>query len=84
VPFVVVSPFARPQYVSHTIADHTSLLAFLETAFLPRVHGHRQHLTRRDQDADNLLDLFDFAGSPSLATQVGVATPPVNDCTPLQ
>jgi phospholipase C len=84
VPFLVVSPFARPQYVSHTIADHTSLLAFIETAFLPRMHGHRQHLTRRDQDADNLLDLFDFAGSPSLATEIGIAAPPANDCTPLQ
>ena len=84
VPLLVVSPFARPQYVSHAIADHTSLLAFVETVFLPTVHGHRQHLTRRDRDADNLLDLFDFAGSPSLATEIGVAAPPATDCTPLQ
>jgi phospholipase C len=82
VPFLAVSPFAKPRYVSHTIADHTSILAFIETAFLPRVHGHRQHLTRRDQEADALLDLFDFAGSPSLGTTVGIAAPPANDCTP--
>jgi phospholipase C len=84
VPFVAVSPFARPRYVSHAVADHTSLLAFIETAFLPRVKGHRQHLTRRDQEADDLLDLFDFDAAPSLDTSVGVAAPPANDCTPLQ
>ena len=61
----------EPDYVSHTVADHTSILAFIETAFLPLVHGCRQHLTQRDQAADNLLDLFDFAGSPSLGTAVG-------------
>jgi hypothetical protein len=26
-------------HVSHAIADHTSILAFIETAFLPRVNG---------------------------------------------
>jgi phospholipase C len=82
VPFVAVSPFARPQYVSHTVADHTSILAFIETAFLPPVAGQRQHLTARDQSADALLDLFDFAGSPSLHTTIGTASPPAHDCTP--
>jgi phospholipase C len=81
-PFVAVSPFARPQYVSHTIADHTSILAFIETAFLPPVHGQRPHLTARDQNADALLDLFDFDGSPSLHTTVGTAAAPAHDCTP--
>ncbi|HEX8111255.1 MAG TPA: alkaline phosphatase family protein [Kofleriaceae bacterium] len=82
VPFVAVSPFSRPQYVSHTIADHTSILAFIETAFLPPVGGQRQYLTARDQSADNLLDLFDFDGSPSLHATVGTAMPPADDCTP--
>jgi phospholipase C len=82
VPFIAVSPFARPQYVSHTVADHTSILAFVETAFLPRVHGRRQHLTERDAQADNLLDLFDFERSPSLQTAVTTAAPPAVDCTP--
>jgi phospholipase C len=82
VPFVAVSPFAKPRYVSHAIADHTSILAFIETAFLPPVNGQRQHLTDRDRNADNLLDLFDFDRSPSLRTTVGVAAPPAIDCTP--
>ena len=82
VPFVAVSPFSKSQYVSHAVADHTSILAFIETVFLPLVDGQRQHLTERDRNADNLLDLFDFDGAPSLGTTVGVAAPPVHDCTP--
>ena len=84
VPFLAVSPFSKPHYVSHTVADHTAILAFIETALLPRVHGHRQHLTRRDGEADDLSDLFDFAGAPSLGATVGLAAPPATDCTPLQ
>jgi phospholipase C len=83
VPFIAVSPFSKPHYVSHTVADHTSILAFLETAFLPAAHGGRRHLTERDRRADNLVDLFDFAHAPSLATAVGAAAPPAMDCTPL-
>ncbi|HEY0484524.1 MAG TPA: alkaline phosphatase family protein, partial [Kofleriaceae bacterium] len=79
VPFVAVSAFARPRYVSHTVADHTSILAFIETVFL----DHHQHLTERDRRADNLLELFDFVHAPSLNTPVGVAAPPLADCTPV-
>jgi len=39
-------------------------------------------LTERDRNADNLLDLFDFDGSPSLGATVSVAGPPAIDCTP--
>jgi phospholipase C len=78
VPFLAISPFSKPHYVSHEVADHTSILAFVETAFLP---GH-QHLTERDAHADNLLDLFDFARSPSLAAAIGTAALPIDDCTP--
>jgi phospholipase C len=54
VPAVVVSPFARPHFVSHDVFDHTSILRFVETRFgLPA-------LTRRDAAADPMLDLFDF------------------------
>jgi phospholipase C len=53
-PFVLVSPYARPHYVSHVVEDHTSILRFIETRFdLPA-------LTARDANADPMLDLFDF------------------------
>ncbi len=60
VPFIAVSPFARPHHVSHLVADHTSMLAFIEARFLGGAH-----LTRRDAHASTLDDLFDFDGAPS-------------------
>jgi phospholipase C len=61
VPVVVVSPFARPHYVSHRVYDHTSILRFIETRFdLPA-------LTSRDANADPMLKLFNFK-RPSFPT----------------
>jgi phospholipase C len=98
VPFVAVSPFAKPHYVSHAVSDHTSLLALIEKRFMTSgaalhlvadrdgdaddVDLSRPHLTRRDLFANTLEDMFDFDRSPSLATEVGSALPPTQDCTP--
>src|SRR5207237_125375 len=57
VPFVAVSPFSIPHHVSHEIADHTSLLAFIEKRFLSLDGGDdagRPHLTSRDLHASTL------------------------------
>jgi phospholipase C len=67
VPFVMVSPFSRPHFVSHDVQDHTSILKLIETRF------GLQPLTQRDAHADNLLDYFDFdhphfLKPPTLAT----------------
>ena len=90
VPFIAVSPFSKPHYVSHTTGDHTSILALIEDRFLSTDttgwndydRDGRQHLTRRDQHANTLENLFDFDNSPSLDTPVTAALPPTNDCTP--
>jgi len=88
VPFLAISPFSKPHYVSHTVGDHTSMLALIEKIFLSSEvdsdgdAGERQHLTLRDLHANTLEDLFDFDGSPSLNTAVGTAAPPAQDCTP--
>jgi phospholipase C len=86
VPFLVVSPFAKAHYVSHTVADHASLLAFVEKRFLSDQSlgggGSPLHLTLRDQYADTLEDLFDFENAPSLNTAVSEARSPTTDCTP--
>jgi phospholipase C len=69
VPVVVVSPFAKRQFVSHVVHDHTSILRFIETRFdLPA-------LTNRDGNADPMLEFFDFDGAafqtpPALARAV--------------
>lgn len=83
IPFVAVSPFSKPHYVSHTIGDHTSILALIERRFLT-INGVRYFLTKRDDNANPLEDMFDFTNSPSLNTTVGQAAPPVNDCTPVR
>jgi phospholipase C len=54
VPSVVVSPYAKQNYVSHVLHDHTSVLAFLERKFnLPA-------LTLRDANANDLTDFLDL------------------------
>ena len=58
VPLLIVSAYAKPGYISHTISDHTSILRFVETRYgLPA-------LTSRDAQASNLLDAFDFDAPP--------------------
>jgi phospholipase C len=69
VPLIAVAPFAKPHYVSHTIGDHTSLLAIIEQRFLTR-GGQRPHLTARDEYASTLSDMFDFDHSPSLTANI--------------
>jgi len=60
VPLAVVSPYARPHYVSHVVQDHTAITRFIEAVFgLPA-------LTSRDANSDALLDMFDFAAAPTL------------------
>src|SRR5262249_48803661 len=52
-PFVAVSPFSKPSYVSHVVSSHTSFLALIEKRFsLPS-------LTLRDANANTLEDMFD-------------------------
>jgi phospholipase C len=82
VPLVAISPFAKPRYVSHAVADHASILALIESRFLPAAGGGHLYLTARDRYAGGLEDLFDFDRAPSLDTIIGRALPPADDCTP--
>jgi phospholipase C len=81
IPFIAVSPFAKRHYVSHTVGDHTSMLALIEKRFWSSVRA-TQHLTLRDEFANPLEDMFDFEDAPSMNTLLTVAAPPVVDCTP--
>ena len=59
VPLLVVSPWARPGYVSHRVHEATSITRFVELLFdLPA-------LTDRDANSDALLDMFDFTSRRS-------------------
>lgn len=60
VPLMIVSPFARKNFVSHTPMDTTAVLQLLETRFdLPS-------LTKRDAAQPDMLEFFDFLNSPNL------------------
>ncbi len=59
VPAVIISPYAKKNYVSHVVHDHTSVLSLVEHKWnLPA-------LTNRDGAADNLLDSLDLTGTPA-------------------
>ena len=54
VPMIVVSPWARAHYVSHTVEDHTSITAFIERKWnLPA-------MTLRDANAQPMTNYFNF------------------------
>lgn len=63
VPFVVISPWAKPHSVSHVVQEHTAVTRFIETVFgLPA-------LTARDANSTALLDMFDFSScTPPMLT----------------
>ena len=76
VPFLAISPFSKPHYVSHTLGDHTSLLALIEKRFMSPDLVSKPHLTARDRYAHTLEDMFDFDGSPSLHAVIPEAPRP--------
>ena len=58
VPLIVISPFTKKNYVSHTVADYTAWLKFVETRFgLPS-------LTKRDAAQMDMTEFFDFTNPP--------------------
>jgi phospholipase C len=70
VPCAVLSPYAKKNYVSHTVYDHTSILKTIETKWnLPA-------LTRRDANAHSLLDMVDLHASPAFLTPPRLPAPP--------
>ena len=57
-PLIVVSPFTKKHYVSHTVADTTAILKLIETRFnLPA-------LTKRDAAQPDMTEFFNFSAPP--------------------
>jgi phospholipase C len=65
VPVIVISPWVRPNLVSHTTRDYTSILRLIEDTF-NLVDTFHPPLTLRDANADNMMEFFDFSGVPPL------------------
>ena len=79
-PNIIISPFTRQHYVSHTPMDHTAVIKFVENRFI----GASAHLTARDAAQPNLLEFFDFTNIP-WATPPTPPTPnssATSTCTP--
>jgi phospholipase C len=72
VPCAVVSPWARPNYVSHEVFDHTSICALVEAKW------NLAAMTRRDANANNMLDMLDLSGTPTFAEPPALAKPLVD------
>ena len=56
-PFLLISPFAKTNYVSNSLADQTSILAFIEDNWLA---GERTGTSSFDNIAGSLNDMFTF------------------------
>jgi phospholipase C len=64
VPLIVISPYAKPGYVSHTQHEFGSILKFTEQAFGLRPIGFT------DIRSDDLSDCFDFGQAPLAYHQI--------------
>src|SRR5215470_1500287 len=79
VPMIVISPWARPSFVSHTTRDYTSILRLIEDTFINPANlpaGVNPWLTLRDQNADNMMEFFDFSAGPQLLSAPPLVSQP--------
>jgi phospholipase C len=67
VPLIVVSPYAKKHYVSHTVMDTTAILNLIEQRFGVAA------LTKRDAAQKSMTEFFDFNAPPWMTPP----TPPV-------
>jgi phospholipase C len=73
VPAVIVSPYARPDYVCDEVFDHTSVLKLVEQKWnLPP-------LTRRDAAASSPLAALDLTAPPAFLTPPELPAPKLHD-----
>ena len=75
IPILVISPFSRPGYVSHTVMDTTAILKFIEFRFgLPT-------LTARDAAQADMSEFFDFVDVPNQVAPTPPVQPTTGPCT---
>jgi phospholipase C len=58
VPLIIISPYAKKGYISHTVYEFSSFLTFVEKRFNLKPIGER------DAKANPMLDSFDFDQQP--------------------
>jgi phospholipase C len=72
VPVIVISPWVKPHFVSHTNRELTSILKLIEVRF------GLQSLTARDAAADDMEEFFDFVNPPTWLTPPPLPAQPTN------
>jgi len=77
VPAVIVSPYARRNYISPVVRDHTAILKFIERKW------NLGALTFRDANADDLFDCLDFANPPAFLEPPTLPAPALAASNPL-
>jgi phospholipase C len=87
VPLVVISPYAKQNYVSHTVMDTTAVLALVEDRFglgqLTNRDGYYKQNTAQSKPTA-MAEFFDFVGKPwaTAPTPVTQSTSGTCDQTP--
>ncbi|HKW99759.1 MAG TPA: alkaline phosphatase family protein [Bryobacteraceae bacterium] len=66
VPMLVISPYAKPNYVSHVNYEFCSVLKFIEERWAMR------HLTPRDHWANDMRECFNFNQTPNAALTIPI------------
>lgn len=87
-PFMVISPWAKTNYVSHAPISQASIVRFIEDNWLG---GQRLGGGSFDATAGSIMDLFDFCQSQGSAAKVYIdpvqgtvlSQPPANSLTPV-
>ncbi len=83
IPMIVVSPYAKPGYISHTYTDHVSLLKFIERNWmlpalssrsldnLPNPDSRRSHpyVPANRPAIGDMMDYFDFNHRPFVSAR---------------
>jgi phospholipase C len=68
VPLIVVSPYAKPNFVSHVPRDYTAILAYIESTFgVPPLTARDAYWQASSRDMN---EFFDFS-TPALLTGPG-------------
>ena len=72
IPLIVISPFTKKNYVSHTVADYTAWLKLVETRF------GLSNLTARDAAQMDMTEFFDFVNVPWKTPPANIPAQPTN------
>jgi phospholipase C len=79
VPVIVISPFAKQNYVSHDVMDTTAVLAMVEDRFglSPLTNRDASYNSAQTTNA-TMAEFFDFTNPPWLTPPANVPTPNTN------